>query len=304
MNEGHPEVEGFPPESYFARQRRLLREFVTRPRDWRQWGKGLGMLPAGFAAVALLIGAFLVLVLKTIEPDIPPGADLYAMNRPASMTFVDQSGNQVGVRGAIVGDRLKMSEMPRYLPAAFLAMEDRKFYLHHGIDPRSLLRAAMVDLKAGRIVQGGSTITQQVVKIVFLSPDRTISRKLQEIAGARALEQRFNKDQILEIYLNRLYLGSGAYGVDGAAHVYFGKSARNATVAEAAMLAALTRARRHFRRAAIWRWRKSAPVGCSTRWSMAGSSTPMRLRKRGRTCEHRRPNRRFGARLFSRYRRR
>ena len=242
MEEGRFEVDGFPPESYFVRQRRLLREFVTRPRDWRDLGKGLGMFAGGVAAVALVIGAMLVLFLKTIEPTIPPGADLYAVNRPAAMTFVDESGKRIGVRGAIVGERLKLSEMPRYLPAAFLAMEDRKFYQHHGIDPRSLLRAAIVDLKAGRIVQGGSTITQQVVKIVFLSPDRTLSRKLQEIAGARALEQRFSKDQILEIYLNRLYLGSGAYGVDGAAHVYFGKSARNLTVSEAAMLGALTRA--------------------------------------------------------------
>ena len=242
MEESHVEVEDFPPESYFTRQARLLREFVTRPRGWRHFARGAGIFAGGVAAVALVLGALLVLALKTVEPEIPAGADLYAMNRPAAMTFLDQTGKQLGVRGAIVGDRLKLSLMPRYLPAAFLAMEDRKFYQHHGIDPRSLLRAAMVDLKAGHIVQGGSTITQQVVKIVFLSPDRTFWRKLQEIAGARALEQRFTKDQILEIYLNRLYLGSGAYGVDGAAHVYFGKSARNVTVAEAAMLAALTRA--------------------------------------------------------------
>ena len=207
MNASRLGPAGFPPESFFQRQKRLLREFVIRPRDWRGWGKDLGLFAGGVGAVALVIGAALILFLKIIAPEIPPGADLYALNRPPSMSFLDENGNPAGVRGAIVGERLKLSEMPSYLPAAFLAMEDRKFYQHHGIDPRSLLRAAMVDLKAGRIVQGGSTITQQVVKIVFLSPDRTFSRKLQEIAGARALEQRFRKDQILEIYLNRLYLG-------------------------------------------------------------------------------------------------
>jgi len=200
------------------------------------------MILGGLAAVLVVGAAALLLLLKAVEPPLPMNADLYALNRPPALTFLDQNGKVAGVRGAIVGKRLKLSEMPPYLPAAFLAMEDRKFYHHHGIDPAGLVRAALVDLKAGHVVQGGSTITQQVVKIVFLSPDRTFSRKLQEIAGAWELEGKLTKDQILELYLNRLYLGSGAYGVDGAAQVYFGKSARDVTVAEAAMLAALTRA--------------------------------------------------------------
>jgi penicillin-binding protein 1A len=132
--------------------------------------------------------------------------------------------------------------MPPYLPAAFLAMEDRRFYQHNGIDFRGLARAAIADVKAMRFVQGGSTITQQLVKILFLTPDRTLTRKLVEMAGARELERLLTKDQILELYLNRIYLGAGAYGVDGAAQVYFGKSAREVTLAEAAMLAALTNA--------------------------------------------------------------
>src|SRR4029078_10072822 len=109
---------------------------------------------------------------------------------------------------------------------------------HHGVDPNGLARAALVDLKAGRIVQGCSTITQQVVKILLLSPNRTFSRKLQEIAGAFALENKLSKEQILDLYLNRLYLGSGAYGVDGAGEVYFGKSARHDNPSRTALLCA------------------------------------------------------------------
>ena len=182
----------------------------------------------------------LTAILAAAAPPLPFGADLYQLNRPASYTFLDKNGEIEGMRGAVVGDRLKLSEMPAYLPAAFLAMEDRRYYRHGGVDPHGLLRAALVDLKAGRIVEGGSTITQQVVKIVFLTPDRTIDRKLTEIAGALELERHFSKDQILELYLNRIYLGAGAYGVDGAARIYFGKSARNLTLSEAAMLGALT----------------------------------------------------------------
>src|SRR5579871_1370042 len=159
-------------------------------RDW--WSKlgEPGRILAGAFGGALILAAVLVLLMIAVAPQIPSGVDLYALNRPQALTFTDEKGDVVGVRGAIVGDRLKLSEMPPYLPAAFLSMEDRNFYHHHGIDPNGLLRAAFVDVKSGHIVQGGSTITQQVVKIVLLSPDRTFSRKLQEIAGAFALEHK------------------------------------------------------------------------------------------------------------------
>ena len=215
---------------------------LTWPAVWRRQLRWPAIIFGSLGGIVLVGAVALFLLLSAVTPNIPANAELYALNRPQALTFMDEKDQVVGVRGAIVGDRLKLSEMPPYLPAAFLAMEDRKFYHHHGIDPNGLMRAAMVDLKARRIVQGGSTITQQVVKIVLLTPDRTFSRKLTEIAGAFALERRLTKDQILELYLNRLYLGSGAYGVDGAARVYFGKSARDVTLSEAAMLAALTRA--------------------------------------------------------------
>jgi penicillin-binding protein 1A len=181
-------------------------------------------------------------VLVWFAPKLDLSQDLYAANRPVAFTFLDADGNEIGHRGALVGDRLTLEDMPPYLPAAFIAMEDRRFYDHQGIDIRGLVRATLTNLHAGHVVAGGSTITQQTAKILFLTPTRTFGRKFDELFDAAKLEKSLSKKQILELYLNRIYLGSGAYGVDGAAHVYFGKSARNVTIAEAAMLATLTRA--------------------------------------------------------------
>ena len=189
-------------------------------------------------ALLWLLPSFLIWSAPTLNLD----KDLYAVNRPVAFTFIDANGHVAGHRGAIVGERLKLGEMPSYLPAAFIAMEDRSFYENQGIDIRGLVRAMWENMRAGHVVAGGSTITQQTAKIVFLSPRRTFSRKTEELFDAAALEKSLTKKQILELYLNRIYLGAGAYGVDGAAHVYFGKSARDLTLSEAAMLATLTRA--------------------------------------------------------------
>ena len=196
------------------------------------------------AVIALPLAALYLTpaVLGLFAPPLDPGIDLYAVNRPSAMTFLDTQGREIGHRGAIVGKRLTLAEMPAYLPAAFIAMEDRRFYSHNGIDPRGLLRAVYLDLRAGHFVAGGSTISQQTAKIVYTNQQRTMSRKLTELIDAAGLEKSLSKQQILQLYLNRIYLGSGAYGVDGAAHVYFGKSAKDLTLAEAAMLATLTRA--------------------------------------------------------------
>src|SRR6201996_4268351 len=190
------------------------------------------------ASLLYLLPSFLGLFAS--PPD--PGVDLYTVNRPMAFMFLDTDGNDVGHRGAVVGERLKLEDMPAYLPAAFIAMEDRRFYSHNGIDPRGLMRALFLDLRARHFVAGGSTISQQTAKIVYTGQERTMSRKLTELMDAAGLEKTLSKKQILELYLNRIYLGSAAYGVDGAAHVYFGTSARNVTLAQAAMLATLTRA--------------------------------------------------------------
>jgi penicillin-binding protein 1A len=214
----HPMMRGFAQIAAFAR--RATSGMCALPR----W-----VIRAVAISFAVSVGAveLAYIALDWAAPILPMNSDLYALNRPAAYTFLDERGEIVGRRGASVGDRLSLSEMPAYLPKAFLAMEDRRFYRHGGIDLRGLARAAWADLKAMRFEQGGSTITQQVVKILFLSPDRSIARKLVEMAGARELERLLTKDQILELYLNRIYLGAGAYGIDGAARVYFGKSARS-----------------------------------------------------------------------------
>ena len=185
---------------------------------------------------------FIPHLLVWFAPKLDISQDLYAVNRPVAFTFLDEEGNEVGHRGAIVGERLHLDQMPAYLPAAFIAMEDRSFYSNEGISVSGLIRAAIANFRAGHVVAGGSTITQQTAKIVFLTPKRTYARKYTELLDAAALQKSLSKQQILELYLNRIYLGSGAYGVDGAAHVYFGKSARNLSLPEAAMLATLTRA--------------------------------------------------------------
>ncbi|HEY5347487.1 MAG TPA: PBP1A family penicillin-binding protein [Rhizomicrobium sp.] len=193
-------------------------------------------------AVPLALLYLLPTILGWFAPPLDPNIDLYAVNRPVAFTFLDASGHEIGHRGAVVGERLQLEDMPDYLPAAFVAVEDRRFYTNPGIDPRGLLRALFTDLRAGHWVQGGSTITQQTAKIVYTAQQRTFSRKLTELIDAAGLEKTLSKKQILELYLNRLYLGSAAYGVDAAAHVYFGVSARHVTLAQAAMLATLTRA--------------------------------------------------------------
>jgi penicillin-binding protein 1A len=161
---------------------------------------------------------------------------------PATFTFLDADGRVIGRRGPVAGEALRLEDMPAYVPAAFMAMEDRRFYRHHGLDLLGLARAAYTDVRARQVVAGGSSISQQTAKLVFDRRERTFHRKLRELVNTARLEKSFNKRQILELYLNRLYLGGGAYGVDTAARTYFGVSARNVSLAQAAMLAALTRA--------------------------------------------------------------
>src|SRR5271170_4681554 len=203
--------------------------------------RALGIV-AAIVATPLFLMWLIPHLLVWFAPKLDLSQDLYAVNRPVAFTFLDEEGNEVGHRGAIVGDRLHLNEMPAYVPASFIAMEDRSFYSNEGISVSGLIRAAIANYHAGHVVAGGSTITQQTAKIVFLSPTRTYARKYKELLDAAALQKSLTKVEILELYLNRIYLGSGAYGVDGAAHVYFGKSARNLSLSEAAMLATLTRA--------------------------------------------------------------
>ncbi len=175
-------------------------------------------------------------------PVIPDKAALWSLNRPPGVTFLDRQGDLLAVRGPRHGQSVALSQMPAYLPNAFLAAEDRRFYSHHGLDLTGMARALRADVGAHHVVQGGSTITQQVVRNIFLSPDQTLKRKVQEAILAWEIERRVSKTGILELYLNRIYFGDGAYGVEAAAQTYFGKPASRISLSEAALLAALPKA--------------------------------------------------------------
>lgn len=174
---------------------------------------------------------------------IPREADLASASiRQPGITILAVDGREIVRSGDIYGDPVELSALPPHLPQAVLATEDRRFYQHFGIDPLGVLRALVSNLRAGAIRQGGSTITQQVAKNLFLKPDRTLRRKIQEAMLAIWLEANFSKDQILAIYLNRVYFGAGTYGVNAAALRYFGKPARDVDLFQAAVLAGLPKA--------------------------------------------------------------
>jgi penicillin-binding protein 1A len=172
---------------------------------------------------------------------LPAVQSLTVPKRPPTIEIVGLDGRPLASRGEMSGTDVPIKELPPYLPRAFIAIEDRRFYLHHGIDPLGLGRAAFTNVLRRGVSQGGSTITQQLAKNLFLTQQRTLWRKMQELVFALWLERKLSKTEILELYLNRVYFGSGAYGVEAAAQRYFGKSARQVTIAEAAMLAGLVK---------------------------------------------------------------
>jgi penicillin-binding protein 1A len=172
-----------------------------------------------------------------------PSATTWAIpDRPPNVRIVSVSGQLVANRGMTGGEAVGLHEMSPYIPKALIAIEDRRFYSHFGVDPLGLARAMIGNIMDGRITQGGSTLTQQLAKNLFLKPERTIERKVQEVLMAFWLEHEYTKDQILEMYLNRVYFGSGSYGVEAASRRYFGKSARDVGLSEAALLAGLLKA--------------------------------------------------------------
>src|SRR5207248_1273129 len=172
---------------------------------------------------------------------LPPIQALEIPKRPPTIEIVGLDGSVLAQRGEMAGANVSLKDLPPYLPKAFIAIEDRRFYSHYGIDPIGILRAAVANVLHRGVSQGGSTLTQQLAKNLFLTQERTLQRKLQEAELALWLERKHSKAEILELYLNRVYFGSGAYGIEAAAQRYFGKSARNVTLAEAAMLAGLVK---------------------------------------------------------------
>lgn len=191
---------------------------------------------------AIWCGIIVTGVLAWYAYDLPELGEIEKMTRRPNVTLLAADGTRLASFGDRFGATRNLSELPPHLPRAVIAVEDRRFYDHGGIDFRGLLRAVYVNLREGRISQGGSTLTQQLAKNLFLTSQRTFKRKIQEVMLALWLEHRFTKDQILTIYLNRVYLGAGTYGVDAAARHYFGKPATRVTLYEAALLAGLLKA--------------------------------------------------------------
>ncbi len=213
------------------------------PPKKRAWGwRAAGFLVRWSLTLALWVMVAGLAAVAWYAHDLPDvNAALEATRRPA-IALLAADGSRLAEYGDLKGETVTVHQLPAALPQAVLATEDRHFYDHWGVDPRGLARALYVNLRAGAVVQGGSTITQQLAKNLFLTHERSFKRKAQELLLALWLETKFTKDQLLSLYLNRVYLGAGTYGVEAAAQKYFGKSARDVSVYEAAMLAGLLKA--------------------------------------------------------------
>ncbi len=189
-----------------------------------------------------LIGVALFLWIKWNTVDLPSREEILHYRPPLVTEVYDRNGKLIGEFFIQRRIWVPIEKIPKKLRLAFVAAEDARFYRHKGIDIKGIIRALIADIKARRFVQGGSTITQQVAKNMFLTPEKTISRKIKEMILAMKLERTLSKDKILELYLNMIYLGHGSYGVAAAAQTYFGKSLDQLTLGECALLAGLPKA--------------------------------------------------------------
>ena len=197
-------------------------------------------LIAGTAA-AVGVGAALSMraLTELVDATLPDARGIASFNRPGTITLLSTNGKVIQKLGPATREKVKPGAMPPTVAEAFIAAEDRRFYQHDGVDGWGIARAIVTNVRQGAVREGASTITQQLARTVFLSQDRTITRKLKEAALAMKLERQLSKQQILEQYLNYVYLGSGAYGVADAAWIYFSKTPEQLTVPEAAMIAGL-----------------------------------------------------------------
>jgi penicillin-binding protein 1A len=230
---------------------------MGRSRPARKRGGGSGGGPGGrrkprrsllgrIVALVFVLGIFGAAagggIVAYYASRLPPIQDLEIPKRPPNVVIAGMDGKPIANRGETGGASVPLSEMPKVVPQAFIAIEDRRFYDHWGVDVFGLARAVKANIERGGVAQGGSTLTQQLAKNLFLTPARSLERKVQEAVLAFWLERKFGKQKILEMYLNRVYFGAGAYGVEAASQRYFGKSIRQVNVSEAATLAGLVKA--------------------------------------------------------------
>ena len=230
----------------------MLAELWARLQDW--WNAGTSFfarfrltgwkrLLNEFASEALTLGTggFVVMFALAL-PALQEFDEGKFLTGKFSVKFLDKNGEEIGKRGILHNDSVTLDEIPDVLIKATLATEDRRFFEHFGVDFIGTARALMTNLNAGETVQGGSTLTQQLAKNLFLSFERSFQRKIKEVFLAFLLESRFSKREIMKMYFDRAYMGGGAFGVEAAAQLYFGKSVRDVNLAEAAMMAGLFKA--------------------------------------------------------------
>src|SRR5437763_3436141 len=194
----------------------------NRPKRRKRGGSGGGgrWTVGRVAYWSAVVGLWLVIATiggaAWVGAHLPPIQSLEIPKRPPSIKIVDLQGRLLATRGDMGGAAVPLKDLPRYVPQASVAIEDRRFYSHYGIDPIGIARAIVANILHRGVSQGGSTLTQQLAKNLFLTQERTLSRKLQEVELALWLERKHSKNEILELYLNRVYFGSGAYGVEAA----------------------------------------------------------------------------------------
>ncbi|MGL5034399.1 MAG: transglycosylase domain-containing protein, partial [Microcystaceae cyanobacterium] len=208
-----------------------LQKFYRHPRFWLMLGLGLG------ATTGTIAYFWATHTLEQLTKENIAAIATYSP--PGTITIKASNGNTLQEIGPVSHDKLKVGAIPPNIQNAFIASEDRRFNEHRGVDFQGIARAAFSNVQAGEVKQGGSTITQQLARLVFLSQDRSFERKIREFRLAQKIEEKFTKPQILERYLNLVYLGSGAYGVSDAAWAYFSKKPEQLTITEAATLAGI-----------------------------------------------------------------
>ncbi len=242
------EVDAWVDSALFRAGRVIAAQFEAVSRFMRRFRvTGIARGAAELAGEGLTLGAGgAVLMLAFALPAFHATATDWQSKGDLAVTFLDRYGNEIGKRGINQSDAVPLEEMPDYLIKAVLATEDRRFYDHFGIDVPGTLRALFENLRANAVVQGGSSLSQQLAKNLFLSNQRTIERKIKEAFLALWLESHYTKNQILKLYLDHAYMGGGTFGVEAASEFYFGKSVKDINLAEAAMLAGLFKAPSRF----------------------------------------------------------
>src|SRR3990170_2256069 len=210
------------------------------PRRFRRWLLTAVVVAAVIAGLAMAASA--IWVLAVLPRSLPSVTQLENFEPSEGTKVYDENDELITEFHVERRIFVPLAQIPKDLRDAVIATEDTRFYSHFGVDPIGIARAVYQNFRRGRIVEGGSTITQQLAKVLFLTPDKSLERKLKEAVLALELERRYTKDRIFEIYLNQIYFGQGAFGVEAAARTYFGKGVTELSLAECALLAGLPKA--------------------------------------------------------------